>query len=122
MYKSNIENDNRMWQKHGFYIHLEKNNKDNKKLNYHTHGILHSRGHADFLIIQPIDPTLAKMTFIELVDMLDQGLIITEGMIIGDFLGDLTLEFSKPKNNDNGMVLQVIVKGLEFRSQNIGNK
>ena len=81
-------------------------------MNYHTHGILHSRGHADFLIIQPIDPILAKMTFIELVDMLDQGFVITEETIIENFIGGLTLEFSKPKNNDNNMILQVIVKDL----------
>ena len=115
MYKSSIENDISMWRKHGFYIHLERNSVDNGKINYHTHGILHSRGKADFLITQPIDPSLAKIIFMELVSMLDNGFAITEGMIIEDFLGMITLEFSKPKNNDNDMILQVDVKGAVFR-------
>ena len=115
MYKSSIENDIRMWEKNGFYFHFERDDVDKDKINYHTHGILHSRGKEDFLITQPIDPSLARIIFTELVSMLDNGFAITEGMIIEDFLGGITLEFSKPKNDDNDMILQVNVKRDGFR-------
>ena len=114
MYKSSIENDISMWRKYGFYIHLERDSVNNGKINYHTHGILHSRGKADFLITQPIDPGLARIIFTELVSMLDNGSTIDEGTIIEDFLGGITLEFSKPKNNEDNMILQVNVNGVEF--------
>ncbi|EGD46170.1 hypothetical protein Cpap_0464 [Ruminiclostridium papyrosolvens DSM 2782] len=93
MYISNIESDTKQWEKQGFYCHFERDADNKVQVNYHTHGILHSRGKSDFCITQPIKPIIGKAIFTELVDKLDKGIEIFDGTELADVFDGFTLKF-----------------------------
>lgn len=68
---------------------------DQTAANYHTHGILHSRGKPDFRIINPIEPFLAVSIFRELVERMDQGLDINPGQRLEDVVPGVVLSIAE---------------------------
>jgi hypothetical protein len=103
---NSIDSDKAMWEKHGFYIHLNGSKSNYNKVDYHTHGILHSRGHKDLIIIQPIDPELAKAIFIAIIEKIDNKEDIREGIKLDNVLGFINLLIVKGKE-DNRLELQI---------------
>lgn len=82
----------------GMEKNFERDIDNKEQVNYHTHGILHSRCKSDFRITQPIEPIIGKAIFTELVGRLDQGIEILDGTELADVLMVLLLNFDKQKN------------------------
>lgn len=80
---------------------------DQTAANYHTHGILHSRGKPDFRIIDPIEPFLAASIFRELVERMDQGVEINPGQPIEDILPGLVLEISEASDESDMLTISL---------------
>jgi len=75
--------------------------------NYHTHGMLHSRGKPDFRIIYLIEPFLAAIIFRELVERMDQGVEINPGQPIEDILPGLVLEISEASDESDMLTISL---------------
>lgn len=80
---------------------------DQTAANYHTHGILHSRGKPDFRIIDPIDPFMAVAILRELVERMDQGDEINAGQQIEDILPGLVLEISEASDESDMLTISL---------------
>ncbi|RXE57718.1 hypothetical protein [Acetivibrio mesophilus] len=100
MHRNDEMSDRLSWEQHGYYIHLELVKESPNIVNYHTHGLLHSRGNPDFKITDPIDPFMAVSIFRELVELIDQGVGINPGMQIKDILTGLIIEISETNESD----------------------
>ena len=107
MHISNIESDKKQWEKKGFYCHFEHDNDNKEQVNYHTHGILHSRGKSDFRITQPIEPIIGKAIFSELVEKLDQGIEILDGSEVTDVLDGFTLKFRQSEKYNSVLEIDI---------------
>ena len=101
------ETDRQNWERYGYYVHLELKQGEQTSANYHTHGILHSRGKSDFRIIDPIEPFLAASIFRELVERMDQGAEINPGQEIGDILSGLVLEISEASDESDMLTISL---------------
>ena len=66
-------------------------------MNYHTHGILHSSGTRRLSNYPTNRPYFSKNDIYRVSGYARSGFVITEETIIENFIGGLTLEFSKPK-------------------------
>ncbi len=95
MYGYNEMSDRLSWELHGYYIHLECERDSPSVVDYHTHGLCHSRGKQDFRIEAPIDPFLAVSIFRELVELMDQGMDINPGQRLEDVVPDVVLEITQ---------------------------
>lgn len=78
---------------------------DQTAANYHTHGILHSRGKPDFRIIDPIEPFLAVSIFRELVEQMDQGVEINPGQQLEDVVPGVVLELSEASDESDMLTI-----------------
>lgn len=76
MNKTNIDDDIEMWEEYGYYTHFDTNDGN---INYHTHGILYSRGKYDLRITDPIKPEIADVIFYIVVYMMDNKIEIKDG-------------------------------------------
>lgn len=83
--------EQKSWEQYGYYFHMNLEREDRQKTDYHTHGILHSRGKPDLKITDPIDPFIASAIFRELIARMDLGLVIRPGQEFDDILPGLTM-------------------------------
>lgn len=86
-----FHNDQKNWDLYGYYFHMSLDREDRQKTDYHTHGILHSRGKPDLKITDLIDPFIASAIFRELIARMDLGLVIRLGQEFDDILPGLTM-------------------------------
>lgn len=98
--------DKLMWQKYGFNVGYKKSVENVGQIIYFTKGLTFSRGINDFELKGNLDIETAKYIFISILDRIDEGQEIKDGIIFADILGLYTIKFI---NNDNGNIKLMIV-------------
>lgn len=85
----------KMMRQHGWYAHFVPGDEDfPNSINYHTHGVERSFGHADLQICFPIPPDTCHQIFSLVVDNIKEGARYLPGVQYPDIIdNDLKVAF-----------------------------
>lgn len=95
-----FERERMSWERHGYYIHAERDRMDKEAALYSTRGILHSRGKPDLQIETTDDPYFAEAILRELVERMDQGAEISAGQQFNDVMPGVDLITTESVDDD----------------------
>lgn len=97
---------------HGWYSHfILPANAGQRRVNYHTHGLLEHYGHLDFQFVLPLDPNILHALATKLVNRVKVGERFTAGMRVSGVVEnyDVLLMKTTETQRDSHVVLRVIL-------------